>query len=68
MSSGFLSKVEEAQMVMGRTMGLEQPDLRPRNLRYLEFLSETVPEEVNELWASLPCCECQWRRRRYLIP
>ena len=50
---------------MGRAMRPEQPDLRPRNLRDLEFPSETVPEEVRELWASLPRRERQRRRRRY---
>ena len=35
---------EKAQMAMGRAMGPEQPDLRPRNLRDLEFPSETFLE------------------------
>ena len=52
-------------MAMKREMGPEQPDLRPRNLRDLEFPSETVPEEVRELWASLPRRERQRSRRRY---
>ena len=56
---------KKAQMAMGRAMKPEQPDLRPRNHRDLEFPSETVPEEVRELWASLPRRGRQRRRRRY---
>ena len=56
---------KKAQMAMGRAMRPEQPDLRQRNHRDLEFPSETVPEEIRELWASLPRCGRQRRRRRY---
>ena len=55
----------KTQMAMGRGMRPEQPDPQTAGPSGLGDLSETVPEEVLELWASLPRRERQRRRRRY---
>ena len=53
-------------MAMGRAMRPEQPDPQTAGPSGLGDLSKTVPEEVLELWASLPRRERQRSRRRYL--
>ena len=52
-------------MAMGRAMRPEQPDPQTAGLPGPRGPSKTVPEEVLELWASLPHRKRQRRRRRY---
>ena len=52
-------------MAMGHAMRLEQPDSQTAGLSGPRGPSKTVPEEVLELWASLPRHKRQRRRWRY---
>ena len=52
-------------MAMGYMMRPEQPDSQIVGPSGLGDPSETVPEEVLEVWASLPHCECQLSCRPY---
>ena len=52
-------------MAMGRAMGPEQPSRQTAGPPGLGEPSKIEPEEIIELWASLPRRERQQSRRRY---
>ena len=60
-----LPRSMKTQVAMGHAMRPEQPNPQTTGPPGLGDPSETVPEEVLELWASLPRHERQRSRRRY---
>ena len=56
------SNLRCTKVAMGRVMRPEQPDPQTAGPSGLGCPSKTVPEEVLELWASLPRCTRQWSR------